>query len=248
MKTTKLIHATNPDTDRQAITQRLTDYLMNLRKTRLAADFIGDDEHSIDLGLDDFDNVADDLSDGVELTWRDNRRIKQRVQGIVDRRKEASGLAHLKDGEIKRLRPLFAGIKLFEPKNEHWVDERIAALHEEMPWMAPATNEVWSALRQNAATGDIIKIPPLILIGPPGIGKSVWARRLSELPHIPRCEIDASLGGVGFSVAGTERGCIVECRPCSCRGHRNSCARRGAVSGRNGRGGLCHSTSRERCQ
>lgn len=75
-----------------------------------------------------------------------------------------------------------------------------------MPWMTPATQEVWRALRLNASAGDPVHLPPLLLNGPPGIGKSVWARRLSELLHMPRCEIDASMGGIGFAVVGTERG------------------------------------------
>lgn len=191
---------------RGVLTHRFTEYLKNLRKTRLAEELIGDDEHSADLGKDDFDKVACELSDGVLLTWNDKQRIKNRVQRILQHRTEASGLGHLSEKEIQRLRPLMNGVRLVEPRDEHWVDEAVAALHEEMPWMSAATNEVWHALRRIASCKGTIRLPNLLLNGPPGIGKSVWARRLSELLELPRCEIDASLGGVGFSVAGTERG------------------------------------------
>ncbi|AML51074.1 AAA family ATPase [Falsihalocynthiibacter arcticus] len=206
MKTTKLIHATYPEIDGIALIQRFADHLVKLRTDKLAAVSVGDDEQSRDLGSDDIGGMPLEQSSGVELTWQDTRRIEQRVNKIIQRMRAASGLAHLKDEEIIRLRPLFTSVKLLTLEGEHWVDELIATLHAEMPWMAPATIEVWHALQRGAATGGVIRIPPLILNGPPGIGKSVWARRLSELLHIPRCEIDASLGGVGFSIAGTERG------------------------------------------
>ncbi|WP_082015811.1 AAA family ATPase [Leisingera sp. ANG-M7] len=206
MKTIKLLLAADPNFEKDALTRRLTEYLKNLRKTRLAKELIGDDEHAVDLGGDDFEKIATELSDGVALTWDDKRRIKKRVQRILQLRTEASGLGHLSEEEIQRLRPLMNEVRLVEPRDEHWVDETVSALHEEMPWMAAATNEVWNALRQSSSAKETIRLPPLLLSGPPGIGKSVWARRLAELLEIPRCEIDASLGGVGFSVAGTERG------------------------------------------
>jgi hypothetical protein len=115
-------------------------------------------------------------------------------------------LTHLKEKELQRLKPLITGVRLVEPKSEHWVDEVVSALHEEMPWMAPATQEVWRALRLNVSAGDPVNLPPVLLNGPPGIGKSVWARRLSELLHMPRCEFDASMGGICFAVVGTGHG------------------------------------------
>lgn len=206
MKVSKLIHLPQPEVTKAAVTERLTEFLLELRKNKLAKEFIGDDENSVDLGLNEFDDVADELSEGMDLTWEDRRRIRDRAENLVQRWKVASGLAHLKEKEVQRLKPLISGARLIEPESEHWVDEVVSALHEEMPWMAPATQEVWNALRHCVRIGKPIYLPPLLLNGPPGIGKSVWARRLSELLHIPRCEIDASLGGVGFAVAGTERG------------------------------------------
>ncbi|WP_282022448.1 hypothetical protein [Ruegeria faecimaris] len=67
MKTIKLLLATDPNFEIDALTHRFTEYLKKLRKTRLAREFIGDDEHSVDLGGNDFDKVARELSDGVAL-------------------------------------------------------------------------------------------------------------------------------------------------------------------------------------
>lgn len=206
MKTVKLIRLPDYDFEDKPIIARLSNFLLEFRKNKLATEFIGDDEHSKELGSEDFDETADELSGGVDLTWDDRKRIRRRAEEIVARRRESAGLTHLDDKEIERLKPLIAGIQLVEPRDEHWVDEAVAALHEEMPWMAPATKEVWVALQHSARNGDPVKIPPLVLNGQPGIGKSVWSRRVSEILGLPRCEIDASIGGVGFSVAGVERG------------------------------------------
>lgn len=98
-----------------------------------------------------------------------------------------------------------SNVQLVEPRDEHWVDETVSALHEEMPWMPAATNVVWHTLRRVATTKDAVRLQSLLLSGPPRIGKTVWSRSRSDLLEIPRCEVDASLGGVGFSVAGSEK-------------------------------------------
>jgi hypothetical protein len=173
MRTARLIHVPDHGIDQDVVFDRLANFLLQLRRTKLASELIGGDENSKGLGSERFDDVADGLSDGSGLTWDDRKRIRSRAERIVERRKEASGLAHLKDKEIRTLKPLTAGVRLVEPKSEHWLDEVVASLHEEMPWMAPATNEVWIALQQSAKSGDPVKIPPLLLNGQTRIGKSV---------------------------------------------------------------------------
>ena len=41
------------------------------------------------------------------------------------------------------------GVSVTQIQTEHKADEIAAALHEEMPWMAPATEEVWLGLRRS---------------------------------------------------------------------------------------------------
>ncbi|MFD1807965.1 hypothetical protein ACFSHQ_06695 [Gemmobacter lanyuensis] len=91
-------------------------------------------------------------------------------------------------------------------KDEHWADEVAAAIHDDMPWMAKASEYVWHGLRRAAQRQEAISFRPLILNGPAGIGKSVWARSLAKALELPMADIDASKGGAGFSLVGVERG------------------------------------------
>ncbi len=126
---------------------------------------------------------------------------------MVTRRHKANGLGHLKDkGETERLRPLLGDVPAVTVSSEHRADEIAASLHEEMPWMAPATEAAWQALRRSAREGGPVRIGPLLLVGPPGVGKTAWANRLAGRLGTASSVIDASRGLASFSLAGTERG------------------------------------------
>ena len=87
-------------------------------------------------------------------------------------------------------------------------DEIAAALHARAPWMAAASSIVMSELRRRTADGPGgAGAPPMILTGPPGIGKSAWARHLAELLGVPAIQIDLGATQSGaFSLVGVERG------------------------------------------
>ena len=138
-------------------------------------------------------------------------RIERRARAYVDRVTAATGLSHLKHEDrarlLARLLALRGGARLAAVETEHRADEVAAALHAEMPWMGPATEAVWHALRRGARAGRPgMRLPPLLLGGPPGIGRSVWARGLARALDVPTCAIDAGTGPAGFAVAGTQRG------------------------------------------
>ncbi|MFZ3584951.1 hypothetical protein ACOI1H_22800 [Loktanella sp. DJP18] len=50
------------------------------------------------------------------------------------------------------------------------------------------------------------RIPPLLLNGPPRIGKNTWARRLGELIGVPTWVIEATFEPARFAVAGMQKG------------------------------------------
>ena len=77
-------------------------------------------------------------------------------------------------------------------KDVNWADKVATRLHEEMPWMGRATEYVWNALRRSAQRSEAVTLRPVILNGPPGIGKSVWARTLTAKLALPYADVDAS--------------------------------------------------------
>lgn len=134
----KIIDLPEYDTNARTIESRLQASLLKIRKRAIARDLIGDDDRSKELAVSDFDAFANELSDGLELTAYDEHRISVRADRLAKCRAAASGTGHLKKEEMERLRPALSGVELVMARNEHWADEVAAAIHEDMPWMAPA--------------------------------------------------------------------------------------------------------------
>ncbi|MCV9964372.1 AAA family ATPase [Pararhizobium sp. BT-229] len=81
------------------------------------------------------------------------------------------------------------------------------ALQSEFPWMKDANQMVAVATaRQERQKIKHWRIEPTLLVGPPGVGKTRWIRRVSELTAVPMHTI--SLSGVAHSksIIGSERG------------------------------------------
>jgi ATP-dependent protease HslVU (ClpYQ) ATPase subunit len=59
--------------------------------------------------------------------------------------------------------------------------------------MGPATEHIWHALRKSVRE-DLpgFQFAPLLLLGPPGIGKSHWTRRLGKLLEVPTTVVEAN--------------------------------------------------------
>ncbi|WP_449043441.1 AAA family ATPase [Paracoccus versutus] len=143
----------------------------------------------------------------IRFSDDDEARIRRRVKRILECRKAASGLEHLKSDDRVRLEVLKDGARLIRIHSEHHADEIAAALHGETPWMAQATEVVWHAMRRSAREGwPGLRLPPLLLDGPPGIGKSYWARRLGVLLSTTTTVIEATSENASFGIVGSQRG------------------------------------------
>lgn len=206
MKRIKIIDVPHYETDPKVIVEHLSDFLKTFRKNKLAADLIGEDERSAEFDVSDFDVFASELSEGDVISYRDNRRITARANLLAKARVAAAGVSHLKREEYVRVEPSLKGMQVIMAKDEDWADEIAAKLHAEMPWMGRATEYAWHALRRSAQRGEPILIRPVILNGPPGIGKSVWARSLAAALAVPHANVDATKGAVGMALVGVERG------------------------------------------
>ena len=137
----------------------------------------------------------------------DMRRIKIRSVRYLERLHSSTGVFHLAEENRVRLTPLKGGLPVAHIATEHEADEIAAALHAEMPWMAPATEAVWQGLRASAREGlPGLRFSPLVLVGSPGIGKSFWARRLAHHLATPTTLIDATGEPATFALVGSQRG------------------------------------------
>lgn len=153
------------------------------------------------------DRSPKDRDSRDRTTTRDRHRIYHRAKRYLERRDAATGLAHLQDDDRDRLAALRDGAWITRLGTEHEADVIASALHEDMPWMGPATERVWHAMRRAVRTGSPgLPLPPLLLLGPPGIGKSHWARRLGTLIEGPVTAIDATNEPASFVLVGAQRG------------------------------------------
>jgi len=144
---------------------------------------------------------------GLALEWDCGKRIERRARAISARHDETHGLSHLKSTDRDGLTALRDGVKLVAIASEHKADELAAALHEEFPWMGPATEAVWHGMRNSVRRSDPgLRLPPMLLDGPPGVGKTAWARHLGELLGTEHAVVDATNENASFGLVGCQRG------------------------------------------
>lgn len=143
----------------------------------------------------------------VHLVEDDYDKISRRAKALTERRQAASGLAHLKKEDRDRLLPLRDGINLVRLSSEHRADEIAAEMHAEFPWMDMATEKVWHDARRSVREGWIaLHFSPILLVGPPGAGKSTWARHLASAIGTPSVEVEATVESASFGILGSQRG------------------------------------------
>nr|WP_232520667.1 AAA family ATPase [Rhodobacter sp. CZR27] len=99
------------------------------------------------------------------------------------------------------------GVDLVALPSAHRADEIAAALHAEMPWMAPAVDRIWQDLQQSVERGELgTRIRPKLLDGAPGIGKSYLGRLLAGLIGVPGPIFEATVENASFGLVGSQRG------------------------------------------
>ncbi len=205
------------DIDSAAIDKRLRAFLTDLRERRLLLAWFSELRKreqmfapgpALPFEWEDFRRLRSKarMRRFGSLPDRDHLRIKRRAEALAERRRKANGLDHLKEPEREQLKPLLGEVPAAVMPTEHRADEIAAVLHEEMPWMAPATEAAWHALRRSARLSEPVRVGPLVLTGPPGVGKTAWARRLAGQLAVASTVIDASQGLASFSLTGTEKG------------------------------------------
>ena len=191
----------DPDLSARRITKRLVLHLLRLRAARAGVDLSRHEDGDL------YDLACMGAVEGISMPQKDHRRANRRASRLHDRVVRESGVGHLDKHDRERLSPLGDGVSLAGIADEHQADVLAATLHDEMPWMAPATEHAWNAMRRSVREGHPgFRLPPVIFDGPPGIGKTHWARRLGELIGAGSLVIDATSEGGSFAVVGSQRG------------------------------------------
>ncbi len=106
---------------------------------------------------------------------------------------------------VANYEPLFDGLSLARlPDPGIWRD----ILAAEFPWMAPAIEMLARklSLRTLAGSGEArFRLPPFVLHGPPGVGKSRFVRRLGEVANVPVHRFNASGHSGAITLLGSSR-------------------------------------------
>lgn len=215
MKLIKIIDPLVYETSVKEIAHHLRVVLKRIRLNSVVNDPDFDFKLPENFDGNNFEILDYDLADEIELHHSDESRIRSRASKLSKVRIAAAGLSHLKPEECDRLSSALNGMQIVMAKDFGWADRVAADLHEEMPWMGRATDHLWHVLRRAALRGEPVTLRPVILNGPPGIGKSVWSRSVAAALSIPSVDIDANKGGAGLAVVGVERGwgTAIEGRP-----------------------------------
>lgn len=143
-----------------------------------------------------------------KLDYSEQCRAKRLSEDAYNRRLREAGLGSVKDKELPSVLALAAeGGRLAGPSSEDGVHRLVASLHAESGWMREVSTWIMGQmLRHVASGGHGFALPPIILAGQPGIGKSHYARTLAKLAEVPVRNIDVGGGTAGFRIVGTEKG------------------------------------------
>lgn len=102
----------------------------------------------------------------------------------------------------KQLYKLGPDRKLAHPK--HWRTQ-VEGLGARLPNFAKPIRIVRNALAMAVATGKAVRIPPLLLIGPPGVGKTYFSQSLAQMLQAPHFTISFDQPSAGSQLRGSDK-------------------------------------------
>ncbi len=89
---------------------------------------------------------------------------------------------------------------------EHEIDVAFASVHAEYPWLEKLTTKAWRQCLRRARSGRPAGVGPLLISGPPGVGKSSWSRAVSRALGVPSVGVDVGATGGTHDLQGVPKG------------------------------------------
>lgn len=151
----------------------------------------------------------EDEMEGIEKLFR---RVKEAGS---DGSKSPSRVRVLRSCPSVKLRddlvPIHGGLqtpkRLVGARTRDEIDELYAGLFEESPWLQEVIEWMWHEHLALLDDGPAyFRLPPFLLMGPPGCGKTHLVQRLAELSDAPSARIDMASLSSSFTVTGVEGG------------------------------------------
>lgn len=169
---------------------------------------LADLEHKFQRFWQDMRRNIHGIGRKTTLDFSEQRRAKSLAEAAHERRLREAGFKSVNDKELPAVLSLANdGGCLRGPATEDDVHRLAAALHAESPWMRNVSTWIMAQLLSHVRSGGHgLALPPVILAGPPGVGKSHYARKLASLANVPVRMIDVGGGTAGFRISGTEKG------------------------------------------
>lgn len=84
-----------------------------------------------------------------------------------------------------------------------WMEHQ---LHLEFPWMEPLTKSLMRQMHLSLVGDGTVHISPTLIIGPPGSGKTRYARRFAELTRLPFRRVNVGGSNSSMIITGSARG------------------------------------------
>ena len=146
------------------------------------------------------------LEDAVVALNKYHAAVYPRHRAKFSALKNDPRIKKLREGDQELIANLPDPLPVVGPETPDGADIAFAQIHAAFPWFSEVSKYLWRHVRAQLSAGEMPILPPVLLHGPAGTGKSSYARCVSSVFGAPFVEIDASSGAAGFRVSGCEAG------------------------------------------
>lgn len=145
-----------------------------------------------------------EAAEGKTTKLRRDLEMTERRLTVVDRQLTKAGFIHLDFARYQRLNtPLDLKGEVTRASKKLLLD----SLLYEYPWATDLIMEIDLGLTLSLSAGKSwFHVPTILVVGPPGVGKTRFARRLSELAKVPYAIANVSGTSDNRDFAGTAHG------------------------------------------